>query len=484
MKRIASIAIVLTLLNIGLIWAVPNSFPISSDDEIFNNWTEDQYKHYEDSIMSRLYTPVIPQKADSISFGETANGHLQTLSLSSTNTHVPNSISLDQSKEVGEIVINSGTSPTGAKTYEIPINAYPGMNGFNPQLSLAYNSQQGNSVVGMGWSVAGVPMITRSGKTIYYDGQSQGIGMDNSDAFVLNGIRLIKKSAEGGYIFYESEYGNIKVKGKGSDTGNMMRYFEVYYPDGNKGIFGDTILIKNQLYYPLILLTDLNGNRINYKYTYLNNHWTISKITYNNDASVEFSYSSSRPDPILYFAGGYKVYESQLLQSITCKLGSTILGTYSLKYTTQDTKSLLTQIDYSASGKSYNPLLFYYGRGYVASGYIQSTTQLYEWYVADDPNMIKVTKGKFDYDSGADGLIALPNLNPYWKHHRNSTLIRNSQDRFDNLYTGDEKIFLYAGLKDSWAYPMPNLYTEKGFIDIYVLIWRGSKKNLLLKSTI
>lgn len=492
MKRIIYIASILSILNTGIGWSKEFSAPEQTvlhlaqiktlantqGDDRFKNWTEEQYKHYEDSIQARLYPPVIAQKADSAFFGKGSNKPAQMPPSCMTNSHVPNSISLSQSKEVGQIVINSGTSSTGARTYEVPIDVYPGMKGFNPQLSLAYNSQQGNSVMGIGWSVSGLPMIARSGKTKYYEGKPQGIVMDNSDAFVLNGIRLIKTSTASSYILYESEQGNIKVKGY--ITGNIMKYFEVFYPDGNKGIFGYTNGSQNYLHYPLISLTDLKGNKISYSYSFSNNHYSITNISYNG-ASVEFKYQTSRPDPILYFADGLKVNEPQLLQSITCKLDSTVLGTYTLKYITQNDKSLLKQIDYAASGKSYNPLLFYYGRGNVASNYTKNTTQLYEWYVADNPSMIKVAKGKFDYDSGADGLIALPNLNPYWKHYRNSTMFRHSQNRFDNKYTGEEKIFLYAGLKDSWASPMPNLFTEKGFVDIICADLEGKQEEYVIK---
>lgn len=208
MKRIIYIASILSILNTGIgrskelsvpERAIPyltqiKAFVNTPDDDKFKNWTEEQYKHYEDSIQARLYPPVIAKKADSASFGKDSNRPAQIPPSRITNSHVPNSISLSQSKEVGQIVINSGTSSTGARTYEVPIDVYPGMRGFNPQLSLAYNSQQGNSIMGVGWSVSGLPMIARSGKTMYYEGKPQGIVMDNSDAFVLNGIRLIKTS--------------------------------------------------------------------------------------------------------------------------------------------------------------------------------------------------------------------------------------------------------------------------------------------------
>ena len=123
--------------------------------------------------------------------------------------------------------------------------------------------------MGFGWSVSGLPIIARSGKTMYYEGKPEGIVMDNSDAFVLNGIRLIKTSTASTYILYESEQGNIKVKGYVS--GNIMKYFEVFYPDGNKGIFGNTSNTQNNLYYPLMSLTDLKGNKISYSYSFVFN---------------------------------------------------------------------------------------------------------------------------------------------------------------------------------------------------------------------
>ena len=176
------------------------------------------------------------------------------------NSHVPNTINIDKSKEVGEIPINSGILPSGAKTYEIPITVYPGMNGFTPNISLVYNSQQGNSTLGMGWSVSGIPMIVRGGKTIYYDGKAEGIKMDNDDSFMLNGVRLIKTDATSDYILYESEQGNIKAKG--FISGTTMTYFEVFFPNGDKGVFGSALNSLNMLSYPIFSLKDIHGNTI------------------------------------------------------------------------------------------------------------------------------------------------------------------------------------------------------------------------------
>ena len=467
--------------------AKANTFsPQNSGDTIrkvtkneFDGWTDEQYKHYEDSLLLKLYPPIVACKSEEKSSNYAMlNDAVSQSRMAIQNSYVPNTASVDKSREVGEISINSGVSPSGAKTYEIPITVYTGMNDFTPNISLVYNSQQGNSILGMGWSVSGISMIVRGGKTVYYDGKAEGIKMDNNDSFMLNGIRLIKTDATNDYILYETEQGNIKAKGFFSGT--TMTYFEVFFPNGEKGVFGSTMNSQNMLFYPIFSLKDLYGNTIRYEYTFSDNHYNISRISYNG-CYVEFQYVESREDPIITYGGGKKVYEPKLLKTITSKYGVKALCTYTLSYSVDKKKSFLTSVDLSANGKSFNPISFYYGEGLTATSYTKSETQLLEWYESDDPNMIKVVKGKFDYDSNADGLIVLPNKNPYWKHYRNSTAFRHSQNRFDNLYSGDERIFLYAGLKDDFASPMPNLLTEKGFVDIISGDLEGKQEEYIIK---
>jgi len=448
--------------------------------ERFVGWTDVQYQQYEDSVCAKLYPPVYAKKSDA----QTIQGIQKEINLEDntvttlSNSIVPNTVYVSYAQEVGEITVNSGVSQSGAKTYNVPLKAYHGMNGFNPNLSLNYNSQQGNSVLGMGWTLSGVSVVERAGKSIYYDNRTQGVVMDNSDSFFLDGCRLIKISTSSDYILYESEQGNIKIKGY--YVGNILKYFEVFFPNGYKGIFGFTSNNINQTYYPITSLQDLMGNQILYSYNINSNHYDISNISY-NDVNIKFQYTS-RNDPILRYSGGNKIYEEFLLKSISYAKASKVLYTYDLSYSTKNDVSLLTQIDYAGTtGVKYNPLHFYYGEGAVAS-YSKDSTQLLEWYVSEDPNMIKAIKDKFDYYSNSDGIIVLPNRNPYWKHYRHSTLFRHSQNRFDNKYDdNDEKIFIYAGLKNSYADPMPNLTTEKGFVDILCADIDGKQEEYIIK---
>ncbi len=445
-------------------------------DDRFEDWTETQYTQYEDSILNILYPSCTIQSLDETN-DRSNNSTGEDKPIISSYSKIPKNVSPDTSMEVGEIAIISGTSKTGAKTYEIPIEVTSGINDLQPSISLSYNSQQGNSILGYGWNLSGIPMISRGGNSVYYDGSARGIAMDNDDSFYLDGLRLIRIETGDTYNIYESVYGNIKVKGHIS--GGSITYFVVYYPDGNRGVFGSSTS-DNRLYYPILSLTDLFGNSITYQYTKEDNHYRINKISYNNGRSIQFQYDY-RADPLLWYAGGKKIYENQILQSIIHKSGTNEICTYNLGYSTRNNVSLLTQIELSSSGKSYNPLIFYYGDDQSSSEYDISTTQLLEWYAYEQPQSVVVSKGKFDYGSGADGLIVYPNKNPYWKHFRHKGTFNHSENQFKNLYSGTERIFLYSRLTDDVALPMPEILTEDGFVDILCADLEGNQEEYIVK---
>ena len=458
--------------------SICHAFPIQeSNDDYFFGWTDEEYAIYEDSIKSALYPPVITYLSDGSDLKTESNHQKTSTSSDEATQHIPNSVEIDKTKEVGQIQINSEISATGAKTYEVPLDVYPGIRGMEPHLALVYDSQQGNSIVGMGWRLSGLSYITRGGKNIYHDGTSDGIRMNNNDSFWLDGKRLICTGLSSGQIMFESEQGNIKAKGYVTD--NVMKYFEVFYPEGYKAVFGFKTTQENGLVYPISEYSDLQGNKISYSYTYSDSHFNISKIYYNG-AVIEFKYAN-RLDPILSYIGGYRVYESLLLKEITCKLAGTEISTYSLEHSSGLLSSFLEKIQHSSESKSFNPITLYYGEGLTGYPYDETETMLMSGYESSDTKMIKAVKGKFDYNSGSEGIAVLPNLNPYWKHHRHGTVFRNTQDRFDNLFTGDENIYLYTGLTGDIVSPTPNLKTGKCFVDILCADLEGKQEESLIK---
>ena len=100
----------------------------------------------------------------------------------------PPSLNLPQGggalKSIGE---SYRVSPvTGTASAEIPLPLTPAPHGPTPQLSLAYDSGQGNSVFGLGWNVA-VPQVAR--KT---DKQlPQYLDVEESDTFTFGGEDLV-----------------------------------------------------------------------------------------------------------------------------------------------------------------------------------------------------------------------------------------------------------------------------------------------------
>lgn len=301
--------------------------------------------------------------------------------------------------------------------------------------------------------------------------------MDTDDSFFLNGVRLIKTGTYSGYYQYESEKGNIQVKGYFS--GSALKYFEVFFPDGHKGVFGYSANTLNKIHYPVVSMTDLKGNKISYSYLYYDNRYCIDKISYNG-SSIEFKYTS-RTDTILTYTGGLKITESKLLESISPKFDGKTLSTYKFSYSIQNSKSYLTQVDYTSNGQALNPLRFYYGEGITDNTFSGSTTRLVQWYKTDRPNSILVSRGKFDYDKGSDGMITLPNLPTYWHYYKPGGAFSHSKNIFVNKYTGSEKILLYGNLKDEWADSLPNLYTEKGYIDIICADLDGKQEDYIIK---
>ena len=463
---------------------------ISTDDNLLTlqdslsaSRIEERFKDFLDSLRAIHYNHVETHWNDSTPsiFISSSEEIKSSPFRDGGGTIVPTSVEIDRTKRAGQIPISSGVSPSGAKTYDIPIEVYPGMNGLQPKLSLSYNSQGGNSVLGMGWSIGGLSSIRRTGRSVYYDGITDAIKMNNKDGFTLDGVRLIRLDSVGSYILYESETGNIKVKGYVS--GDVMRYFEVFYPTGEKGVFCTSGNSSNLLEYPLMSLMDLHGNTITYSYSYANNHFTISNISYNTDASVDFSYTETRPDTLMTYAGGVGLKELKLLENVVCKYNNRILHKYTLSYITQKGKSLLSTVGYTGriTSYSFNPLRFYYGEGLTATGYDIGTTQVNYWYSADSPAFIRHTTGRFSSDLTSEGLITWPNQHTYYRLEQSSSLFQHSINRYVNYYTGLEKLFLYTDLSGDWSMSNPYIYTGGGFIDVLCADIDGSGQDAVIQ---
>lgn len=153
-------------------------------------------------------------------------------------------IMADTSKSVGTTATSFSVTPTGGAVYNISFEVPKGIGNMQPKIGLAYNSQGGNGIAGYGFNVTGLSVITRGCKSIYYDGWTQGISHNASDAYFLDGCRLISQSAAEGidgaiYTPEGSPYTKVTFHGSGTNV-----WIEVLSQDGIKSEYGRTSLSK------------------------------------------------------------------------------------------------------------------------------------------------------------------------------------------------------------------------------------------------
>ena len=92
------------------------------------------------------------------------------------------------------LLTQGGVNPDGSFSQKIPIVIPPGTNGMQPNLSLVYNSNAGNGIMGIGWNLVGLPYITRDTRfPVEYQGKDQYLGSNG---------RLVKS---GSFWHFEEE---------------------------------------------------------------------------------------------------------------------------------------------------------------------------------------------------------------------------------------------------------------------------------------
>ena len=156
-----------------------------------------------------------------------------TETLSLYNTEVPKIV-------VGYTALDATVGENGEARAGISINVPKGTL-IQPNLQLVYNSQGGNGLQGLGWSLDGIfQSINRLPATLTQDGFSDPVDFDDNDKFALNGERLMV--INGVYGANGAEYRteqNIfsKIISYGN-TGKGPEKFKVWTKDGLTLEFG------------------------------------------------------------------------------------------------------------------------------------------------------------------------------------------------------------------------------------------------------
>jgi len=241
-------------------------------------------------------------------------------------------------------------SPTGAATYTVPIVLPPGTAGTAPTLSLDYSSQERGGLLGVGWTLSGLPSITRCPRTMAQDGAIGGINYDANDRFCLDGQRLVAIGGAYGAdgTQYRTEVDTFsKVISHGS-AGSGPAWFEVHIRSGQVMEFGNTtdsrVLAQGEAstrVWTINKVTDAKGNyfAVTYVIDTANGQFYPLRIDYTGNtaaslspySSVQFIYAT-RPDIILLYQAGSLVLTNGRLTDVKTYVGTTLVADYRLSY--------------------------------------------------------------------------------------------------------------------------------------------------------
>lgn len=273
----------------------------------------------------------------------------------------------------------------GQAQYSMPIQIPPGTRGMEPQLSITYSSDGGNGILGVGFRISGLSVITRDAADLARDGYI-ATRFSDEGSLALDGQRLVR--ADGGtYTFdqLDSEFSssqnlmsvefrkqiddNTRITAYGSAYYHGIAWFIVEKPDGIVLKYGYTSLqtygvVDGRMYpsnqqgdspyaWALSVIIDQYQNYIIYEYEKDQSKsafWIIAiKYTGNDIAgtypltpynTIQFSYQT-RSDVVPGYNGGHVFCIPKRLFKIETFAHGQNVFTYTFEY------------DYGASGKSH-----------------------------------------------------------------------------------------------------------------------------------
>ena len=289
---------------------------------------------------------------------------------------------LNTSYAVGSTAGSADVTPTGAATYQIPIAVPPGTGGVQPNLSIVYNSQTGNGLLGYGWNLAGISSISRCGKTIYHDGKAEEVKLNASDNLMLDGQRLVLIPGSGANLTIGAKY-RTEIETFSDITcfsGYATVCFQVVTKDGWTLIYGgtaDSHIEGAGGFYPqhwlLYMVTDPSGNYMQYTYTKDNTtgEFRLKQIDYTGNSlymsnhvapynKVEFFYET-RTDHQTAYSAGKMFKQTVLLKRIKSSAANSKFREYRFNYAKDGLYSKLTEVEeYGQNGERFNSTAIYW----------------------------------------------------------------------------------------------------------------------------
>jgi RHS repeat-associated protein len=275
---------------------------------------------------------------------------------------------------VGATVGSANVTSGGTGTYTIPLKLPRGHAGLTPELAFQYQHSGKNGLLGVGWGISGLSVITRCPQTIAQDGTTQGVQYVASDQYCLDGNRLRLTSGNQGedgsqYRTELETYALITAHGAGT---NGPIWFQVKKKDGEIYEYGNTT--DSEVFgtggtrvWALNAIRDRASNFITFSYfndsknpvqacqeTSSLGSYRPCQVVYSGNANedtnppytLQFTYQSPRnPGEVLqhmYF--GQSITEVNRLTSVQLLYAGGVVRQWSLGYDTTVTPSHLSRL--------------------------------------------------------------------------------------------------------------------------------------------
>jgi len=270
-------------------------------------------------------------------------------------------------------------SPTGGATYEVPIQVPPGTGGMQPELSLTYNHQSGNGLLGIGWSLQGLSIIYRCPSSFAQDGVKSSVNFDVNDRFCMNGQRLV--AINGTYGADGTEYRTeIETFSKIISYGHAgigPASFKVWTKEGTIIEFGGTddsrieALNRSEVrVWASNKVTDVTGNYLTVTYDEKNGtgQYCPTKIDYTGNVNAGLVAGRSvrlksipRSDVFEQYTSGSIIATDRLISQVETYVGDNLVRSYNLSYgqSSSTNQSRITSIQECASNGDCLPSTVY-----------------------------------------------------------------------------------------------------------------------------
>ena len=239
----------------------------------------------------------------------------------------------DPSTVVGSLPADFSVKPSGAAVYDVPITVAPGSGGMVPNISIAYDSLSDNGIMGVGWNIKGLSVISTCQTNREQDGVTTPSKFGEG-RLCLNGKKLYQDSTDGAYRTEDRTTLNI-VK-------DSEQQFTEYHVDGSRTIYyqfyTDHLLFKK---------IDASGNYIEMVYEKSNGEAPLlKKVLYTGNEktgqqpfnAIEFEYED-RDDNIYRYGARTGANINKRISHINSWVNTNSVGsngnqlrTYALRY--------------------------------------------------------------------------------------------------------------------------------------------------------